>query len=268
MLEASAARIERLERLLLMSELANRMSEVQTQRVSEELNAVLEREHRGMQWLDGCRTLRGAGNLDSRFACTLLDCQTGQLLDANAAFFNITRFTPGGVLQRKLDGVPQEPDGQQLRHHNGKATLEFPLVRAKRESDDGCSGASGLTRWVPLQPVRQYPRTMRLLEEMVKGQVDQFHAPYRCRWLDGQPHPSPHVSHSTSEHSCTASALSHAFMVWLCCYCCSGYAYEIQAFVWVADVEWVEEADGSRWKRPLNFGCAASIDDTCRVDEE
>ena len=228
-LQACAARIERLEQQLSLSELSNRLSESRLQRMSDEINDVLQRERLGLQWLDANRSLRGAALLDDRIAVTLLECRTGRLLNANSAFFSLTGFTPGGVLQRILDPVMGSFDDQQTQQSSSSssstATAELPLVKARRRSMDGP------IRWVPLQPCRQYPRTMAMLQALLTAQRDSCRAPFRCRWLDG-------------------------------------HAYEIKAHFWPSDTEWVEEADGSSWQRPLSIMVAASVDECCRVDEE
>ena len=175
-LQASAARIERLEALLHASELTNRMSEARMQRMSEEISGIVTRERRNIQWLVASNVLRGAGLLGDHFASTLMDCRTGLLLDANSTFFATTGFTPGGVLQRLLDRVGSVSQTEQY---------EYPLVRARRSVHYGNHSGGGSAQWVALQPCRQYPRTMHLLQEMLTGQRDNFRAPFRCRWADG-----------------------------------------------------------------------------------
>ena len=227
-LEASALHIERLERLLNASELANRMTEAQVHVLGDEIHGMIARERAGMQWLDGSSSLRRAGMLGNRFGSTLIDCRSGRLLDANSAFFAMTGFTPSGVLQRKLDNMPLPADEQSADSSDTPAH-DRPLVKAKR---DHRTDRSSTTHWIPLQPCRQYPRTITLLNELLSAQRDSFRAPFRCRWLDG-------------------------------------HAYEIHGMFWVVDVEYEQQPDGSKSRpRPLTFGCAASIDDYCGVEEE
>ena len=68
----------------------------------------------------------------------------------------------------------------------------------------------------------------------------------------------------------TSAALLYSFTA-VCAACCGkadGYAYETNPTVWVSDSEWIEEADGSRWQRPLRFACVAELGDFERVEEE
>ena len=179
-LEACAGRIERLEELLHASELANSTSEAQVRLLNDEIGAMVARERLNMQKLHAADVLHGAGMLHIRFACTLVECRTGRLVDANSAFYTMTGFSPCGVLQRVLHPTSSTPPN------------DLPLVRAKRISNsDGRSDARGQQQWVPRETCRQFPGTARLLEEMKSGQRDSFRGPYRCRWLDGQSHPYP-----------------------------------------------------------------------------
>ena len=223
-LEASALRIERLERLLNAAELANRMSEAHVQMMSDEISSLVQRERQSMQWL-ASRALRGSAMLDERFAYTLMCCRTGRLLDANSNFFTITGFTPSNILQRVLDPILATPGTP------ATPLSDIPLVRGKRllSSPSGVSGQE--EQWVPLRPPRQYPGSVRLLQELLTGKRDTYSAPFRSRWADG-------------------------------------CVYETHPTVWLGDVEWVEEANGDRWRRPLTFVCVAQIEDFCRVDEE
>ena len=221
-LEACAARIERLEELLNASELANRMSEAQLRQMSENIDGLVRRERQSMQWMTNSISLRGSGPLDHRFAYTLMDCRTGRLIDANSVFFTISGYTPSNILQRVLDPVLASPTTTATPVH------DLPLVRAKRNSSDGSTPAE---QWVPLRPLRQYPGTVQLLQELLTGRRDSYRAPFRSRWLDGN-------------------------------------AYETYPTVWLVDVEWVEQADGSKRKRPLTFMCAAPVDDYCKIDED
>lgn len=226
-LEASAVRIERLEELLNVADLTLRVSEAQVQRLSDEVSGMVQRERQTMQWLEALRPLRGSSLLDSRFASTLMDCHSGRLLDANNAFFSLTGFSPGGVLQRVLDPVLGLSD-------TATQLSDVPLVRSRlcRNTDMGASnGTWSQMQWVPLRPLRQYPATVRAVRELLTAHVDDALVTFRSRWVNGN-------------------------------------AYEFQAHVWVADAEWVEEADGSRCRRPMTYATAASIDNFRRLDEE
>ena len=116
--------------------------------------------------------------------------------------------------------------------HSATPLSDIPLVREKRCS---ATDSLGLRRqpmpWIPLRPLHQYPSTIRSMHELFSGVLDHCRATFRCRWVDG-------------------------------------YAYEINAHVWLVDHEWVEEDDGSRWRRPVRFATMTSVDDCCRVDEE
>ena len=221
-LEASAAHIERLEELLNASELANRMSEAQVRLLNDEIGAMVARERQSLQRRHAADVLHGAGMLQFRFACTMVDCSSGRLLDANSAFYTLTGFTPSGVLQRVLHPTSSTPPS------------DLPLVRAKRHSHASRDSRLGQwqqsQQWVAREECRQYPGTIRLMCELKAAQRDSFCGPFRCRNIHG-------------------------------------VAYEIQGHFWVAEVEWVCEEDGRRWKRPLSFMAAASIDDCCIVED-
>ena len=211
------ARIERLERLLTRAQ-------AQVQSASEEVSGIVARERRNLQWLDSSRALNSSSPMDSRFARALRDCRTGCVLDANGLFFDVTGFTPGSLLQRRMDPYFASPQN---------APLDVPLVHSNCQvhSDSGGGSSPRKVQWVPTQRCRQYPATERLLEELLAGQLEHFRAPLRCRWADG-------------------------------------HTYEIKAHVWVTEAEWAEEADGSRWRRPSKFMCAAAIDEYCMVEED
>lgn len=190
---------------------------------------MVARERQVKRWLGASRSLSGAGLLNERFAYLLMDCRSGRLLDANGLFFDVTGFTPCGVLQRVLDPV--------LASLNAVATplSDIPLI--KEECCDGvneggdCSVSRRQARWKPLRPLRQYPATVSLMEQLLTGHCDSGAAMFRCRWADG-------------------------------------CGYEMQSNVWVVDAEWVVEADGRRWRRPLTFVAAAPVDGYCLVDEQ
>ena len=191
-LEASAARIQRLEELLNASELSNRVSEAQLSTLNDEISGMVRRERRGMQWLDASRALHETALLDDRLSYTLLDCRTGRLLDANSAFFSLTGFTPGGALQRVLDPVLASPDT------TATPLSDIPLVRANKTNPTHVSSSRGPMQWVPLWPCRQYPGAVRLLHELRTAKRDRYRAPFRTRWLDGQP-ASITAQHSTPQ---------------------------------------------------------------------
>ena len=111
---------------------------------------------------------------------------------------------------------------------------EYPLVRARRRAAAGGArshGSEAAAGWEPLEQVAQFPRTLRLVRELFAGQRDAMRAPQRYRWANG-------------------------------------CAYETHATFSVIDVEWVQEADGRRWRRPLTFACASLMDDCTLVDED
>ena len=227
-LQASAAHIERLERLLGEAQQANRVSESRVRLLSEEVGSLLERERRGLQWQDASRALRSAGLLCDRFATNLFCCRSGRLLDASSSFFTMTGFTPGGILSRVLTPLFE----QSRDPHNEFA---YPLVRARRGGacDGGAScGASESTEWEPLRPVQQFPHTLRLLNEFFNGQRTTFRASFRGRFADG-----------------------YSYEL-------------LQKSFWIVDSEWAVNADGSRWRRPLTFATASALDEYLRVDEE
>ena len=192
-LEASAKRLEQLERLLREAEQANRMSQSQVQALSSELSSVAAREQHSLQWMDASRSLHGAGLLGGRSVTALLDARTGQLLDASSSFFTLTGFTPSGVLQRCMRRVePAFPtDDASPQPH-----LEPPLVHANRANTASNMGAGddGPTQWVYYQPVKQYPSTLELLQELLTGQRDEFRAPFRCRFASQTAHIRAHVA--------------------------------------------------------------------------
>ena len=232
-LQKSAVRIERLERLLTAAELSARVSDAQLRVMSEEINSVVLRERQLMQWMDASRTLNGMSLLGESVVVTLLEVPTGRLLNANQAFFSLTGFTPGGSLSRQITKLPVALDKD----------IPRPLVKCARFSSTGSSSSSSssssgsdsspdeLWQWVPLRSCQQYPRTVQLLQDLMMGERESFSAPYRCRWADDN-------------------------------------CYEIQANFWLADVEVVEEADGRKRRRPLSLLVTAPSDTTFRVDGE
>ena len=227
-LEASAARIERLERLLAESRTVNRMSELHMRLMSEEIGTMVSRERQSLLWMDGSRSLRGSSLLDARFAFTLMQCRTGRLLDANQRFFSLTGYTPGGVMQRILDPVLATLSDGAVIDDSFTPPKDIVLVRAKRPLD--VSSVRAQTAWIPLQPCRQYPRTIQVLQDLFTGGCDSCRGTFRCRFADGG-------------------------------------AYEIKAHFWSGEVEWVQEEDGRRWRRPVSLMVAASLDECRAVDE-
>ena len=222
-LDASAARIQRLERQLRMAKQDNRM-------LSEEISTMAARERLCVQWMDASKSLHSGGLIHDRLVRTLIDCGSGRLLHANGAFFDFTGFTPGGALQRVMNRIdPRTSTGERQQLPDS----EYPLVRARRSrtNDDGQSGEAESTEWTPQQACKQYPRSVRLMQELMSGQRDDFKAPFRCRWADG-------------------------------------CVYEFNGNFWVADWEWVREADGSRSRRPVRFCISAFWGDWFQVDED
>ena len=221
-LDASAARIQRLERQLSMARQDVRL-------LTQEVNNMTAREQLCVQWMDASRALHGGVLLHDRMVNFLLDCRSGRLLDASSSFFDFTGFTPGGVLQRvlnRLDATSSTGASWQIPE------CEYPLVRARR---CGMSGAEQPdedepTEWVAMPSCRQYPHTLRLIDEFHSGKRDNFRAQVRVRWA-------------------------------------SGDMYEVQLTSWVADWEYVEEADGRRWQRPVTCVSAYSMDNHVYVDE-
>ena len=216
-LEAGVARIERLERLLSETESANRL-------LSEAVSDAVARERRSVQYMDASRALRSAGLLSNRLANALMECCSGRLLDASSGYFDLTGFTPGSVLRKVASCAdPALRGGEALQ----PPTSEYPLIARRK----GCESDSERIEWKPLQPARQYPRTLKLLRELLAGERSTFRAASRQRWADG-------------------------------------YVYEVQSNYWVVDWQLVQEEDGRRWRRPLTFGCASSMDEHFRVGEE
>lgn len=112
---------------------------------------------------------------------------------------------------------------------------DFPLMRDKRRQKRVCAGegAAVAVQWVPLRPYPQYPSTLQLMGELMTGQRDYLIAPLRCRWADG-------------------------------------CGYEVKAHMWIVDKgeEWVCEADGRRWQRPLTLAVASPSDGVISLDDE
>ena len=200
-LEESAARIEWLERLLSQADMARRRAEAQAQLLSEQVSGMVASERQGLQWLDNTRTLASSSSLGDRIAHTLKDCRSGQLLDANDCFFEVTGLSPEDVLQRWTYPSPAS-------HHDASGDCPHSL------SHSG-SGSGSWPRRVHSESTvgscRQYPRSQRLLQELLAGQRDSFRAQFRCCFSDG-------------------------------------HVYEFASNVWVVDSEWMEEADGSGWQ--------------------
>ena len=117
----SAARIARLERLLSQAVRSN-------ETLSAEISWLFARERQSAQLLDASRALDSAGLLSDRLVSVQLEAHTGRLLYANAIFFAVTGFTPGGVLRRVMSCIdPSSLTGVRRPHQAG---LEAPLVRA------------------------------------------------------------------------------------------------------------------------------------------
>ena len=228
-LEASAAHIERLERLLGEAEQAKCVSESRARMLSEEVGGLLEHERQSLQWQDASRALHSSGLLCDRFATNLFCCRSGRLLDASSSFFTMTGFTPGGILHQVFTPLFDQSGDP----HSDPPS--YPLVRARRGGacDGGAScGESESTEWEPLRPLKQYPLTLRLLNEFFTGQRTTFRSSFRGRFADG-------------------------------------YTYELlQKSFWIVDWEWTHEADGSRWRRPLTFATASALDEYFKVDDE
>ena len=201
-------------------------------KLSEEVGSVAARERLCVQWMDASRALHGGGLLHDRLVTTLINCRTGRLLDASSSFFDFTGFTPGGVLQRvlnRVDSTSTTGEDRQL------PDSEYPLVQAKRKANGiGADDKSESIEWVPQRAVKQYPHSLGLLQELLTGQRSSVRASFRCRHADG-------------------------------------FVYEPQEMAcWVVDVdaEWVQEADGRRWRRPLTFATAYFMDNCVQVEEE
>ena len=172
-LEASAARIEQLERLLSEAGRAN-------QRLSNEVSDVVNRERDSLRYADASLALHSVALVSERLVRALLDCRSDRLLDASSAFFHFTGFTPGGVLQRVLCcSDPSTRDG----HRKRLPASEYPLVRARHSTS---SGHNETVEWIPLQASPQYSRTRQLLHELLAGERETIHVPFRTRWASRQ----------------------------------------------------------------------------------
>ena len=137
---------------------------------------MVQLERQMMQWLEALRPIRGTSLLDGHFAYTLMDCQSGRRLDANNAFFSVSGFSPGGVLQRVLDPVLALSD-------SATPLSNAPLVRKRLCST---TDMRQQIQWVPLRPLRQYPATVRLVRELLTARVDDVLVTFRSRFVNGQ----------------------------------------------------------------------------------
>ena len=170
-LEASAARIERLEQLLVKEEQSNQV-------LSAEISNLVARERLSMQWQDASKSLDCAGLLSDRFLNTLFCARSGRLLHANARFFTESGFTPGGVLHRVVNRLdPSSPTGHKAR----LADSEYPLVRAR-----GRRGSGELTEWVTKQMCKQFPATIQLFDDLFSGRRSTINVAIRCLWASRQ----------------------------------------------------------------------------------
>ena len=219
-LEGCAARIERLVQLLSEAERSN-------ETLSAEISGLFARERQSAQWLDASRALDSAGLLSDRFVSVQLEAHTGRLLYANAGFFTVTGFTPGGVLQRVMSCIDSSSPSGVGPHQAG---LDHPLVRAPpgRANSGKRGGDSESSKWVTKPVCKQYPRTTALFGELFAGERVAFRAWPRCYFADGK-------------------------------------EYEIECDFWTVEAEWVEGADGRRWRRPVTYAGMASVDDIVEV---
>ena len=183
-LEASAARIHQLERLLNTAELAKHMAEAQVRALSS-----IQRERESAQLLVASNALHATCRLRGRVARTLFDCRSGRLLDASSSFFEVTGFTPSGSLQRVLN--PRFV--QRLTEDDESDACEVALVktRCRRSGSNGRRSADASTEWIPIQSCNQYPATLQLMHEFQTGQRDSFTGVFRNRFADGHMYELP-----------------------------------------------------------------------------
>ena len=220
-LQASAERIQQLERMLFVAEQQKRAADAATRRVNTELSAVLQNERHGLQWLDSTRSLHSSTLLDDRFSLLLVEWRTGKALHANSRFYAVTGFTPSGILQRSF----APPPGCRLAPQD----CEPPLVRQRKRSVRTIDAAEQW-EWVPRPKVSQYPSSLLEIKSVMLGERASCYVPTRSRCLDA--------------------------------------TYEVQTHVWMVDSEFAQEEDGRKWRRPLTYMLATTVDEYRRLDED
>ena len=218
-----------------------------------------------VSYLDSHHALYSSIFLHSSLVMMLLDLDTAVILDANSRFVQQTGFVRDDIIGRRINGKgAQDEDSQaqaaqyevvQVRDRSAaardwaRARLVYRQTANRKRRSARCRATESDVDadaeaveaadddddeddelpWIESPQVRQYPSSLRCLQELREGKRDSFRAPWRCVFADGR-------------------------------------LVEVESMCVVAKRRWVAEADGTTWERPVSLLITNGWTDSVPVD--